>query len=93
VQRVFTRAVTEASDAPPRETGAALGRLLYLAHLGVLLWWLSDRSPGQSATTALVERLEHLLPAAGFLLVLPTAGAQIAAFDALLRQALLGDTA
>ena len=32
---------------PPLAT--AIGRLLYLVHLAVLLWWLLDRSPKQRA--------------------------------------------
>jgi len=33
----------------------ALGRLLYLVHLAVLLWWLLDRSARQRATNGLVS--------------------------------------
>src|SRR5689334_1437634 len=40
VQGVFVQAVVGASDAPRGETAPALGRLLYLLHLAVLLWWL-----------------------------------------------------
>jgi len=55
VLSVFVRAVTGASDAPGRADNAgALGRVLYLAHLGVVLWWLLDRSREQRATRALV---------------------------------------
>ena len=50
VQRVFEDAATGASDAPPQPLAAALGRLLYLVHLAVLLWWLLDKSPDQRAT-------------------------------------------
>src|SRR5262249_51228714 len=42
VQTVFHEAVAGASDAPRAEVVAPLGRLLYLAHLGVILWWLLD---------------------------------------------------
>ena len=35
------------------DLAAALGRLLYLVHLAVLLWWLLDKSPRQRATTGL----------------------------------------
>ena len=31
----------------------AIGRLLYLLHLAILLWWLLDKSMKQRATTAL----------------------------------------
>src|SRR5688572_22793581 len=39
VQGVFEQAITDATDAPgSRPLAEAVGRLLYLAHLGVLLW-------------------------------------------------------
>src|SRR6185295_12717490 len=38
VQAVFVAAATGAKDAPRAAEAAALGRLLYLAHLGVLMW-------------------------------------------------------
>jgi AcrR family transcriptional regulator len=89
VQRVFEEAVTGASDAPDRETAAGLGRMLYLAHLGVLLWWLLDKSPQQRATTGLLATIEHMLPAAALALELPQGCPALAALDTFLRQALL----
>jgi AcrR family transcriptional regulator len=50
VQRVFIEAVVGATDAPQPNVSGAIGRLLYLAHLATILWWLLDRSPGQWAT-------------------------------------------
>src|SRR5262245_62018809 len=50
VQSVFHDAVHGASDAPGAEDAAALGRLLYVLHLVVILWWLLDKSAGQRAT-------------------------------------------
>ena len=64
VQSRFEAAVAGASDAP--ENAARLGRQLYLAHLGLVLAWLLDRSPGQRATRrgfALVERWAPLAAA------------------------------
>jgi len=63
VQRVFHEAVVGATDAPRPEVAAALGRLLYLAHLAVILWWLLDKSRQQRATTTLVALLRQALPA------------------------------
>ena len=71
VQRVFEEAVTGASDAPTQPLAAALGRLLYLVHLAVLLWWLLDKSTQQRATTTLVSLTEKLLPSAALTLRLP----------------------
>jgi AcrR family transcriptional regulator len=61
VQRVFADAVSGARDAPKPADAAALGRVLYLAHLGVILWWLLDRSEGQRATRRLITVLERAL--------------------------------
>ena len=49
----------------------ALGRLLYLVHLAVLLWWLLDKSPQQRATAALVALAQHVLPRPPWLFVFP----------------------
>ena len=65
VQRVFEEAVAGASDAPKQPLAEALGRLLYLIHLAVLLWWLLDKTPKQRATAALVSLTQQLLPSVG----------------------------
>ena len=52
VQQVFEQVVTGSSDAPRQPLAGALGRLLYLVHLAVILWWLLDRTPNQRATIA-----------------------------------------
>jgi AcrR family transcriptional regulator len=64
VQQAFQDAVVGATDAPRREIASALGRLLYLLHLAVLLWWLLDKSPGQRATRGLVALIEQTMPSA-----------------------------
>lgn len=89
VRQVFHRAVIDATNAPPPPLAAALGNLLYVAHLGIILGWLLDRSPGARATAALLELLEQTTPLAS--LVLPFAEPMILATDAVLRDALLGD--
>jgi len=63
VQGAFVAAVAGAKDAPKDEDAAALGRVLYLVHLAVLLFWLLDRSAAQSATKRLVGLVERTLPA------------------------------
>jgi AcrR family transcriptional regulator len=63
VEGLFRAAVEGAKDAPRGEVAAALGRLLYLAHLAVLLWWLLDRSAAQRATSGLVRLIRRALPA------------------------------
>jgi hypothetical protein len=91
VQQVFVAAVTEASDAPPGPLGDALGRLLYLAHLLVLLAWLLDRSAGQRATSGFVALLERSLPLAAIALRLPPASQLLRTADALVREGLFGE--
>jgi len=91
VQSVFEHAVTEASDAPSQPLAQALGRLLYLIHLAVLLWWLLDRSPRQRATQALVALSRQILPSAALTLRLPPVRRFLLAGDALFREAMLGD--
>ena len=93
VQRLYQDAVVGASDAPRDEVAAALGRLLYLAHLAVVLWWLLDKSPEQRATRALVRLMSGALPAAALTLRLPKVGTFILAGDRLFQEALIGGRA
>ena len=90
VQRVFEEAVTRASDAPKQPLAEALGRLLYLVHLAVLLWWLLDKSAHQRATSALVSFTQQLLPSAALALRVPPVRRFVISVDELIRQALFG---
>lgn len=91
VQSAFQLAVTGASDGPKGEVGEGLGRLLYLIHLGVLLWWVLDQSPAQRATRALVALIEHAAPLVALALRLPQVRSVIRNGDALFREGLLGE--
>ena len=93
VQRVFEDAVIGATDAPSQPLAAALGRLLYLVHLAVLLWWLLDKSPNQKATRTLVSLTERLLPSASLTLRLPPIRRFVLGVDELIRESLFGDPA
>src|SRR5262245_32217857 len=93
VQQVFEEAVAGAADAPKGPIAGALGRLLYLVHLAVLLWWLLDRTPHQRATGALVALTAQLLPSAALTLRLPPIRRFVIAFDELLREGLFGSPA
>lgn len=88
VQQVFERAVIESSDAPNQLLAEALGRVLYLVHLAILLWWLLDRSSKQRATHALVAMIRQLLPSAALTLRVPPVRRFVIAFDELLRTSL-----
>jgi AcrR family transcriptional regulator len=92
VQHIFQIAVTEASDAPNASVAAPLGRILYLAHMGVILWWLLDKSPKQRATQALVALIRGALPSFGLALRLGPTRGLVRSFDALFREALFDDT-
>ena len=89
VQQVFQEAVTGANDAPPAPLGIALGRMLYLVHLAVLLWWLLDRSARQRSTQALMTLTEQLLPSASLALRLPAVRRFVQAVDELVQTTLV----
>ena len=93
VQTVFEKAVTEAIDAPKPPLAQALGRLLYLVHLAVLLWWLLDKSAKQRATTALVSLTQQLLPSAALTLRVPPVRRFVTSIDELIREGLFGQPA
>jgi len=93
VQQVFEEAVAGATDAPKEPVAGALGRLLYLLHLAVLLWWLLDKTPKQVATDALVALTAQLLPSAALTLRLPLIRRFVMAFDELIREGLFGNPA
>ena len=92
VLTIFHQAVAGASDAPPPELAASLGRLLYLVHLAIILWWLLDKSPRQRATKGLVKLLQKVLPASALALRLQRVRAFVLAGDILFREALFDDT-
>ncbi len=88
VQHVFEEAVVGANDAPKPPLPHALGRLLYLVHLAVLLWWLLDKSSRQRATAALVSLVQQLLPSAALTLRVPSVRRFVIAVDELVGLAL-----
>jgi AcrR family transcriptional regulator len=89
VQAIFRAAVVDARDAPTSKLAEALGRLLYLIHLGVILWWLLDKSPGQRATQGLLSLWRKMLPSATLAMRLPIVRAAIQSADMLFGEALL----
>ena len=93
VQGVFEQAVIDATDAPKQPLAQALGRLLYLVHLAVLLWWLLDKSSKQRATIALVSLTQQLLPSAALTLRVPPVRRFVVSTDELIREALFGQPA
>ena len=90
VERAFLAAVAGATDAPRGPLAAALGRVLYLVHLALVLWWLLDRSAGQRATQGLVAVTERALPPFGLALKLPLVRGLLGDFDEAAQHALFG---
>lgn len=90
IQQVFEQAVVGSIDAPNRRLAAVLGRLLYLVHLAVLLWWLLDKSSRQRATVALVSLIKQLLPSAALTLRVPGVRRFMISVDGLVHEALFG---
>jgi len=93
VEQVFQDAVAGASDAPAAQLAESLGRLLYLLHLAIILWWLLDKSPKQVATHALVSLLERILASFGMALLLPQVRGFVRSADSLVREALFDEVA
>jgi len=89
VQGVFHLAVKEASLPPPSPD--VMARLAYGMQLLVLLFWVLDRSPGQSATEGLLGWVERAVPMASMGLWLPGVPELLASLDGLLWAGLLGD--
>ncbi len=90
VENVFLHVVSGASDAPAAGVSDSLGRLLYLLHLSVILWWLLDKSPKQRATYALVALLERILVSFNVALMLPQVRGFVRSADDLVKEALFG---
>jgi AcrR family transcriptional regulator len=88
VEDAFIVAVTHADDAPDANVAEALGRIAYLVHLAVLLWWLLDRSPKQEATTGLLKLCEASKAWLPMAIALPGAHQLIVDVDQLIRRGL-----
>jgi AcrR family transcriptional regulator len=87
VMEIFVNAVAGAGDSPGKLAGP-LGRLLYLVHLGMILWWLLDRSADQSATTRLIDLMDRTLAPFALTLRLPWTKSLVEGVDDLLREGL-----
>jgi AcrR family transcriptional regulator len=93
VQSAFVEAVVGAKDAPRAGDAESLGRALDLVHLGVLLWWLLDKSDGQRSTSRLVGVVEKVLPAFALGFRLSVVRGLVRDLDVLSRQAFHGHVA
>jgi AcrR family transcriptional regulator len=60
-QQIFHDVVTGATTKMDPDVRSALPELLWLAQLGVTLFWVHDRSPGQARTRVLIDRAVPLI--------------------------------
>ncbi len=71
----FERAVADSGVKLPQQTGPYLGRLLWMYQMGLLLFWVYDKSPAQERTALLYEKTLKMLlvtlKIAGFPLLRP----------------------
>ncbi len=71
----FERAIADSGVKLPPQTAPYLGRLLWMYQMGLLLFWVYDKSPEQARTTVLYEKTLRMLlltlKIAGFPLLRP----------------------
>jgi AcrR family transcriptional regulator len=89
VRDAYVQAVVGAAHPP--SAPHVLGRLSYFLQLGVLLWWLLDRSEEQRATDGLMGMLGSLGPALGPMLWIPGVTRSLEKLDRLVADALYDD--
>ena len=85
VQRVFAAVVLGATDRPAADAVEPLARALYGLHLGLLLVWTQDATPGARATAAALDLARDLLAMAGPLLATPMARFALERVDGVAR--------
>jgi len=83
VRGAFANVVTGASDAPNEPQAAQLATVLYGLHLGLLLFWLNDRSPKARTTRELLALTRDLLALVRPALRLPPVARALARIDRL----------
>lgn len=83
VSGVFSAVVLGATDRPDA-AAPALARVLYGAHLALVLLWTQDRSPDFASTRSAIEAFCNLLASASSLLWLPQAASALAGADRVL---------
>jgi AcrR family transcriptional regulator len=59
--QVFARAIEDSRTKIPKDLAAHLPRLLWLYQMGIILFWIYDRSPGQSRTQTLLDSSLELI--------------------------------
>lgn len=89
--QIYRDLVAGASPAVPRRIAPVLPDLLWLCHLGVTLFWVSDTSEGQRRTRALVDAAAAMLGSLVRLARLPGAAHVVEQLRGVLDVALPGE--
>jgi AcrR family transcriptional regulator len=63
-EQLFAEALAGSATRLPKDLAAELPGLLWTYSMGVVLYWIHDRSPGRARTRALVERTVDLIASA-----------------------------
>ncbi len=87
----FLRAVTGANDAPPKRYVAEHVDLAYVGHLGLILFWVMDKTPKQEATARLMDQAAELAPLFKLGLKMPRIGPRLRAIGPTLMAGLKGE--
>jgi AcrR family transcriptional regulator len=81
-RRLFQEALEGSDTSIPPDLLSQLPRLIWLYHMGVILFWIHDRSPHQRRTAALVRRtldlIVRLIQLSRFRLIAPLRKAAVA---------------
>jgi len=70
----FREAIATSTETMPKELAPSMPALLWLYEMGIILFWLSDRSPKQRRTTRLLDGTLDLMIRSLRLLRLPLLG-------------------
>ena len=60
-EQLFAEVVRGSRTKVPKDLAAALPGLLWTYSMGMVLYWIHDRSPGRERTRAFVERTVELI--------------------------------
>ena len=89
-KKVFIAVVTGATDAPRASQAGNIATILYGVYLGLVLFWLQDRSPGTKTTFELLSFTRDMLALVRPLLVMPPVASALARLGRILGP-MLGD--
>jgi AcrR family transcriptional regulator len=93
----FARAINGSRSRPPDDLKPYLPRLLWMYQMGLILFWIYDRSEGQVKTSALLDKslrvVVRLVKISGLPLMRPVRRMMIDLMDAAMGEPVPGETA